>query len=117
MAQTFQNIQSVKYNHFEPLQGMSDPPALAVKSALSIYGRLFDHRPLIQGEARFFIEEFQNKRKGADTVKLEQCKVGLDNLCNEVSSWFNTCTADRIIPWNYSHFLRWSGYYYFVLLI
>jgi len=63
---------------------MSDPSVLAVKSALSIYGRLFDHRPLIQGEARFFIEEFQNKRKDSDSVKLEQCKVGLDNLCNEV---------------------------------
>ncbi|KAL5256488.1 hypothetical protein ACHWQZ_G011658 [Mnemiopsis leidyi] len=55
----------------------------ALKAGLASFSRLFDHRAVIQGEARYFIEEFQNKRKGTEKLKLEECQQILEKHCGE----------------------------------
>ena len=35
------------------------------------------------GEARYFIEEFQNKRKGSEGVKLAECQQMIEKHCGE----------------------------------
>ena len=34
------------------------------------------------GEARYFIEEFQNKRKGCETAKLAECQRMIEKHCS-----------------------------------
>ncbi|XP_066481103.1 biogenesis of lysosome-related organelles complex 1 subunit 5 [Tiliqua scincoides] len=54
------------------------PPHPILKDVGEIYSRLLDHRPVIQGEMRYFIKEFEEKRG------LREMRV-LENLKNTVS--------------------------------
>ncbi|XP_061447594.1 biogenesis of lysosome-related organelles complex 1 subunit 5 [Rhineura floridana] len=56
------------------------------KDAGEIYSRLLDHRPVIQGEIRYFIKEFEEKRG------LREVRV-LENLKNTTFE-----TNDQILP-------------------
>ncbi|NXW61522.1 BL1S5 protein, partial [Eurystomus gularis] len=51
-----------------------------------IYSRLLDHRPVIQGEIRYFIKEFEEKRG------LRELRV-LENLKNTIFE-----TNERVLP-------------------
>lgn len=56
----------------------------ALKSGLSVFSRLFDHRAILQGEALYFIDEFQNKRKGSEINKLNQAREMLESQCQNM---------------------------------
>eukprot|EP00118_Oscarella_pearsei_P026584 m.834 g.834 ORF g.834 m.834 type:complete len:154 (+) comp4972_c0_seq2:113-574(+) len=43
------------------------------RAAGSIYCRLFDHRPAVQGEVRYFVKEFETKRGNKDIDRLKRC--------------------------------------------
>ncbi|KFP03431.1 Biogenesis of lysosome-related organelles complex 1 subunit 5, partial [Calypte anna] len=51
-----------------------------------IYSRLLDHRPVIQGEIRYFVKEFEEKRG------LRELRV-LENLNNTISE-----TNEHVLP-------------------
>ncbi|KAG5325173.1 BL1S5 protein, partial [Pseudoatta argentina] len=44
--------------------------AFVIKDTGEIWGRLFDHRPFIQGEVTFFLREFQEKRSDREVERL-----------------------------------------------
>ncbi|XP_033010429.1 biogenesis of lysosome-related organelles complex 1 subunit 5 [Lacerta agilis] len=54
------------------LGASSSPPIL--KDVGEIYSRLLDHRPVIQGEIRYFIKEFEEKRGLREVRVLENLK-------------------------------------------
>ncbi|XP_053105470.1 biogenesis of lysosome-related organelles complex 1 subunit 5 isoform X1 [Hemicordylus capensis] len=56
----------------------SAPPHPILKDVGEIYSRLLDHKPVIQGEIRYFIKEFEEKR-GFREIRV------LENLKNTVS--------------------------------
>nr|XP_037278058.1 biogenesis of lysosome-related organelles complex 1 subunit 5-like isoform X2 [Rhipicephalus microplus] len=41
-----------------------------VKDITEIYSRLFDHKPFLQGEIKFFVKEFEEKRGDREVQKL-----------------------------------------------
>lgn len=43
-----------------------------VKDAGEVYARLFDHRPVLQSEIKFFMREFQTKRNNKEEVNLKE---------------------------------------------
>ncbi|NXI43757.1 BL1S5 protein, partial [Galbula dea] len=57
-----------------------------IKDVGEIYSRLLDHRPVIQGEIRYFIKEFEEKRG------LRELRV-LENLKNTILE-----TNDHVLP-------------------
>ncbi|XP_049621156.1 biogenesis of lysosome-related organelles complex 1 subunit 5 [Suncus etruscus] len=57
------------------------PVQLVIKDLGEIHSRLFDHRPVIQGETRFFLREFEEKRGLRELRSLEK----LRNLTQETS--------------------------------
>ncbi|NXU52496.1 BL1S5 protein, partial [Turnix velox] len=57
-----------------------------IKEAGEIYSRLLDHRPVIQGEIRYFVKEFEEKRG------LRELRV-LENLKNTISE-----TSEHVLP-------------------
>ncbi|KAM6349818.1 biogenesis of lysosome-related organelles complex 1 subunit 5 isoform 1-T1 [Podargus strigoides] len=77
-----------------PLPGDRKREALAagspiqpiIKDVGEIYSRLLDHRPVIQGEIRYFVKEFEEKRG------LRELRV-LENLKNTIFE-----TNDHVLP-------------------
>ncbi|NP_001091226.1 biogenesis of lysosome-related organelles complex 1 subunit 5 [Xenopus laevis] len=69
-------IQSLKPR--ESLASMGSATQLVIKDIGEIHSRLLDHRPVIQGETRYFIKEFEEKRG------LREMRV-LENLRNSIS--------------------------------
>ncbi|XP_075682770.1 biogenesis of lysosome-related organelles complex 1 subunit 5 [Rhinoderma darwinii] len=59
---------------------------LIIKDVGEIHSRLLDHRPIIQGETRYFIKEFEEKRGHREMRVLE-------NVKNSVSE-----TSDHLLP-------------------
>ncbi|NXG10165.1 BL1S5 protein, partial [Sakesphorus luctuosus] len=57
-----------------------------VKDVGEIYSRLLDHRPVIQGEIRYFVKEFEEKRG------LRELRV-LENLKSTIFE-----TNERVLP-------------------
>ncbi|KAJ7415228.1 Biogenesis of lysosome-related organelles complex 1 subunit 5 [Willisornis vidua] len=57
-----------------------------IKDVGEIYSRLLDHRPVIQGEIRYFVKEFEEKRG------LRELRV-LENLKNTIFE-----TSERVLP-------------------
>ncbi|XP_074002774.1 biogenesis of lysosome-related organelles complex 1 subunit 5 [Numenius arquata] len=57
-----------------------------IKDVGEIYSRLLDHRPVIQGEIRYFVKEFEEKRG------LRELRV-LENLKNTIFE-----TNERVLP-------------------
>ncbi|XP_071592583.1 biogenesis of lysosome-related organelles complex 1 subunit 5 isoform X2 [Heliangelus exortis] len=57
-----------------------------IKDVGEIYSRLLDHRPVIQGEIRYFVKEFEEKRG------LRELRV-LENLKNTISE-----TNEHVLP-------------------
>lgn len=59
-----------------PIQNMAEvSPSAAltasvVKDVTEVYSRLFDHKPFLQGEIRFFIKEFEEKRREREVQRL-----------------------------------------------
>ncbi|XP_077209275.1 biogenesis of lysosome-related organelles complex 1 subunit 5 [Paroedura picta] len=53
-----------------------DPTAIhpILKDVGEIYSRLLDHRPVIQGEIRYFVKEFEEKRSFREVRVLENMK-------------------------------------------
>nr|XP_056710244.1 biogenesis of lysosome-related organelles complex 1 subunit 5 [Euleptes europaea] len=56
----------------DPLGSAAIHPIL--KDVGEIYSRLLDHRPVIQGESRYFIKEFEEKRGFREVRVLENLK-------------------------------------------
>ncbi|XP_015269637.1 PREDICTED: biogenesis of lysosome-related organelles complex 1 subunit 5 [Gekko japonicus] len=56
----------------DPLGSVAIHPIL--KDVGEIYSRLLDHRPVIQGEIRYFIKEFEEKRGFREVRVLENLK-------------------------------------------
>ncbi|XP_029446491.1 biogenesis of lysosome-related organelles complex 1 subunit 5 isoform X2 [Rhinatrema bivittatum] len=54
---------------------------LIIKDLGEIHSRLLDHRPFIQGEARYFIKEFEEKRRHRELKVLEK----LESLVSETN--------------------------------
>uniref|UniRef100_A0A6I8N6R5 Biogenesis of lysosome-related organelles complex 1 subunit 5 n=2 Tax=Ornithorhynchus anatinus TaxID=9258 RepID=A0A6I8N6R5_ORNAN len=50
------------------------PIHLVIKDLGEIHSRLLDHRPIIQGEARYFVKEFEEKRGLREVRVLEKLK-------------------------------------------
>uniref|UniRef100_A0A6I8SXG4 Biogenesis of lysosome-related organelles complex 1 subunit 5 n=1 Tax=Xenopus tropicalis TaxID=8364 RepID=A0A6I8SXG4_XENTR len=69
-------IQSLKPR--DNLASMGSSTQLIIKDIGEIHSRLLDHRPVIQGETRYFIKEFEEKRG------LREMRV-LENLRNSIS--------------------------------
>ncbi|NXL72376.1 BL1S5 protein, partial [Leptocoma aspasia] len=57
-----------------------------IKDVGEVYSRLLDHRPVIQGEIRYFVKEFEEKRG------LRELRV-LENLKNTIFE-----TNERVLP-------------------
>ncbi|KAJ7338516.1 hypothetical protein JRQ81_012418 [Phrynocephalus forsythii] len=77
-------------------------PAHAIaKDVGEIYSRIFDHRPVIQGEIRYFIKEFEEKRG------LREMRV-LENLKNTVFEANNETLpkCEKIMQGNLNEALR-----------
>ncbi|XP_020865528.1 biogenesis of lysosome-related organelles complex 1 subunit 5 isoform X2 [Phascolarctos cinereus] len=64
----------------------SSPVHLIIKDLGEIHSRLLDHRPIIQGETRYFVKEFEEKRG------LREVRV-LENLKNVIQE-----TNEQILP-------------------
>ena len=47
------------------------------------YLEVFNNSYNLSGEARYFIEEFQNRRKGSEFVKLAECEKIIERHCSE----------------------------------
>ncbi|XP_074064257.1 biogenesis of lysosome-related organelles complex 1 subunit 5 isoform X2 [Macrotis lagotis] len=68
-------------------QGPANSPVhLIIKDLGEIHSRLLDHRPIIQGETRYFVKEFEEKRG------LREVRV-LENLKNVIQE-----TNEQILP-------------------
>ncbi|XP_001367782.1 biogenesis of lysosome-related organelles complex 1 subunit 5 [Monodelphis domestica] len=70
----------------DPQGPASSPVHLIIKDLGEIHSRLLDHRPIIQGETRFFVKEFEEKRG------LREVRV-LENLKNVIQE-----TNEQILP-------------------
>ncbi|XP_060045178.1 biogenesis of lysosome-related organelles complex 1 subunit 5 isoform X5 [Erinaceus europaeus] len=46
----------------DPLGNAGSPAHLIIKDLGEIHSRLLDHRPVIQGETRYFVKEFECKQ-------------------------------------------------------
>jgi len=72
-----------------------------------IYARLFDHRPILQGEINYFISEFETKRKYREETRMQKSleyvreiseklttdsKIHLDENLPKITANFNTAT-------------------------
>ncbi|KAM4704811.1 biogenesis of lysosome-related organelles complex 1 subunit 5 [Rhinophrynus dorsalis] len=77
-------IQSLKPRDNQISMGSS--AQLIIKDVGEIHSRLLDHRPIIQGETRYFIKEFEEKRG------LREMRV-LENLKNSTSE-----TNEQTLP-------------------
>ncbi|XP_036623388.1 biogenesis of lysosome-related organelles complex 1 subunit 5 [Trichosurus vulpecula] len=64
----------------------SSPVHVIIKDLGEIHSRLLDHRPIIQGETRYFVKEFEEKRG------LREVRV-LENLKNVIQE-----TSEQILP-------------------
>ncbi|XP_040288046.1 biogenesis of lysosome-related organelles complex 1 subunit 5 isoform X2 [Bufo bufo] len=66
--------------------GCSVGPAtqLIIKDVGEIHSRLLDHRPIIQGETRYFIKEFEEKRGHREMRVLENVKNSLSETSDHV---------------------------------
>lgn len=66
--------------------GYSVGPAtqLIIKDVGEIHSRLLDHRPIIQGETRYFIKEFEEKRGHREMRVLENVKNSLSETSDHV---------------------------------
>ncbi|XP_071804036.1 biogenesis of lysosome-related organelles complex 1 subunit 5-like [Asterias amurensis] len=51
-----------------------------IKDLGEIHARLLDHKPVVQGEIRFFIKEFENKRNDREQKRLERIEHQLGEL-------------------------------------
>ncbi|XP_066435432.1 biogenesis of lysosome-related organelles complex 1 subunit 5 [Eleutherodactylus coqui] len=49
-----------------------------------IHSRLLDHRPVIQGETRYFIKEFEEKRGHRETRVLENVNISISETNDQV---------------------------------
>ncbi|XP_030064832.1 biogenesis of lysosome-related organelles complex 1 subunit 5 isoform X1 [Microcaecilia unicolor] len=56
---------------------------LIIKDLGEIHSRLLDHRPIIQGEARYFIKEFEEKRGLRELRVLEKLKSVVSETNNQ----------------------------------
>ncbi|XP_075069144.1 biogenesis of lysosome-related organelles complex 1 subunit 5 [Mixophyes fleayi] len=72
--------------HRDNVNSMGPATQLIIKDVGEIHSRLLDHRPIIQGETRYFIKEFEEKR-GHREIRV------LENVKNSVSE-----TNDPILP-------------------
>ncbi|XP_061254905.1 biogenesis of lysosome-related organelles complex 1 subunit 5 [Bos javanicus] len=72
-------------------QGFTGSPAhLIIKDLGEIHSRLLDHRPVIQGETRYFVKEFEEKRGLREMRVLENLK----NMIHETNEHtLPTCRA------------------------
>uniref|UniRef100_A0A8B9MV17 Biogenesis of lysosome-related organelles complex 1 subunit 5 n=2 Tax=Neoaves TaxID=3078114 RepID=A0A8B9MV17_9AVES len=66
--------------------GAGSPIQPIIKDVGEIYSRLLDHRPVIQGEIRYFVKEFEEKRG------LRELRV-LENLKNTIFE-----TNEHVLP-------------------
>uniref|UniRef100_A0A8D0P0R9 Biogenesis of lysosome-related organelles complex 1 subunit 5 n=1 Tax=Sus scrofa TaxID=9823 RepID=A0A8D0P0R9_PIG len=67
----------------------SSPAHLIIKDLGEIHSRLLDHRPVIQGETRYFVKEFEEKRGLREMRALENLK----NMIHETNEHtLPTCT-------------------------
>lgn len=57
---------------------------LIIKDVGEIHSRLLDHRPIIQGETRYFIKEFEEKRGHREMRVLENVKNSLSETSDHV---------------------------------
>ncbi|XP_060045176.1 biogenesis of lysosome-related organelles complex 1 subunit 5 isoform X3 [Erinaceus europaeus] len=58
----------------DPLGNAGSPAHLIIKDLGEIHSRLLDHRPVIQGETRYFVKEFEEKRGLREMRVLENLK-------------------------------------------
>ncbi|NXD13703.1 BL1S5 protein, partial [Nothocercus nigrocapillus] len=102
-----------------------------------IHSRLLDHRPVIQGEIRYFVKEFEEKRGLRELRVLEnlknttfetnehilpKCEQAMhDNLqetfkrCKQVASYFSCCTilkndADKLMAGEEKRVAQWEAF-------
>ncbi|CAH1772353.1 unnamed protein product [Owenia fusiformis] len=54
------------------------------KDVGEIYSRLFDHKPVIQGEINYFIKEFEEKRQDREVERLHKMAYHMEELNNKV---------------------------------
>ncbi|XP_056377100.1 biogenesis of lysosome-related organelles complex 1 subunit 5 [Hyla sarda] len=57
---------------------------LIIKDVGEIHSRLLDHRPIIQGETRYFIKEFEEKRGHRELRVLENVKNSVSEINDQV---------------------------------
>ncbi|XP_063779193.1 biogenesis of lysosome-related organelles complex 1 subunit 5 [Pseudophryne corroboree] len=72
--------------HRDHVASLGPATQLIIRDVGEIHSRLLDHRPVIQGETRYFIKEFEEKRGHREMRVLE-------NLKSSVSE-----TNDHILP-------------------
>ncbi|NWI67865.1 BL1S5 protein, partial [Todus mexicanus] len=61
-----------------------------------IYSRLLDHRPVIQGEIRYFIKEFEEKRGLRELRVLENLKSTISETNEHVLPKCEQAMRDRL---------------------
>ncbi|XP_022083305.1 biogenesis of lysosome-related organelles complex 1 subunit 5-like [Acanthaster planci] len=55
-----------------------------IKDLGEIHARLLDHKPVIQGEIRFFIKEFEGKRNDREQKRLERIATQMKDLNEKI---------------------------------
>ncbi|XP_038052124.1 biogenesis of lysosome-related organelles complex 1 subunit 5-like [Patiria miniata] len=55
-----------------------------IKDLGEIHARLLDHKPVVQGEIRFFIKEFEGKRNDREQKRLERINNQMKDLNEKV---------------------------------
>ncbi|XP_073534848.1 biogenesis of lysosome-related organelles complex 1 subunit 5 isoform X2 [Phyllobates terribilis] len=63
-----------------------------------IHSRLLDHRPIIQGETRYFIKEFEEKRGHRELRVLENVKNSISETSNHVLPRCTDVMQDQLGP-------------------
>lgn len=53
------------------------------KGVTDIHGRLFDHKPVIQAEIKYFVKEFETKRNGEEYKRLEKSLADIKEMKTE----------------------------------
>lgn len=74
------------------LGAASSPVHLVIKDLGEIHSRLLDHRPIIQGETRYFLKEFEEKRGLRELRALEKLRT----LIGETSEQTLPTCADML---------------------
>lgn len=67
-----------------------------IKDCGEIWNRLFDHRPFLSGEIKFFVDEFEEKRKDREVTQLFEILERVTEIRDTQIDKVKTLTANNL---------------------